>query len=174
MAKSSRILSKLDSLLATDYKNANHTLEEPQENMSIGIDSGGLRFLSYSYDKQEVDEQKKNVLPFLAKRKNVHAMCDYIIFCQENGKLFVLLIELKKGKQEVMSQMKAAECLVNYIIATLNRVEKMEIIPEIRKISVRSRFIQKKGPCRPKEVVYDENRFHTFDGRIFHLRRYLH
>lgn len=58
MAKSSNILSKLDSLLVADYKNVNHTLEEPQEDMSIRIDSGGLRFLSYSYDKQEVDEQK--------------------------------------------------------------------------------------------------------------------
>lgn len=174
MTKSSNILSKLDSFLVSDFKNVKKSLDEPQENMSLSIVGNGVSFLSYSYDKEVSGQKKVNLLPFLEKKKSVHSMCDYILFCQNHEKLFVLLIELKKGKQEVMTQLNAGKCFVEYVIATLNRVEGSTIKPEIRKIAIRNNNIVKKGASRQREVVYNDEYFYTFQGKNFLLRKFLH
>ena len=173
MAKSSSIISKLCSLLTPEFRNQKNCLEEPQENLSIPIKNDGVSFLSYSYDKT-IKGKTKDIFPFLAKNKDVHSMCDYIIFCQEKKKLFILLIELKKGNNEVMTQLKAGKCLAQFIVSTLNRVEKLNIKPEIRLISIRNNNIVRKGASHCKGVEYDKDCFYTFHGKNFFIKEFLH
>lgn len=173
MAKANNVLSKLNSLLTSEFRNEVKCLEEPQEKMVVPIIGDGVSFLSYSYDKR-INGKQKNILPFFNKNKDIHTMCDYILFCYDNNKLFILLIELKKGKNEVMTQLKAGSCFAQFIISTLNRVEKLNIKPEIRLISIRNNNIAKKGTSHCRGVQYDPNNFHTFQGRNFFIKEFLH
>lgn len=173
MAKSNSIISKLCNLLTPEYRNKKKYLEEPREKMSIPVIDDGVSFLSYSYDKT-IKGKTTDILPFLAKNKNVHSMCDYILFCQEKKTLFILLIELKKGNNEVMTQLNAGKCFVQFIISTLNRVEKLNIKPEIRLISIRNNNIVRKGSSHCKGVEYDKDNFHTFQGKNFFIKEFLH
>lgn len=173
MAKSSDIISKLCSLLTPEFRNQKSCLEETQEDMTIPIINDGVSYLSYSYDKT-IKGKVNDILPFLAKNKNVHSMCDYILFCKEKKKLFILLIELKKGSNEVMTQLKAGKCFAQFIISTLNRVEKLNIKPEIRLISIRNNNILKKGASHCKRVEYDKECFHSFHGKRFYIKEFLH
>ena len=173
MAKSSNIISKLCTLLTSEFRNQKGYLEEPQENMSIPIINDGVSYLSYSYDKT-IKGKTKDLLPFLVKNRDVHSMCDYILFCQEKKRLFILLIELKKGNNEVMTQLKAGKCFAQFIISTLNRVEKLNIKPEIRLISIRNNNVVRKGASHCKDVEYDKDYFHTFHGKNFFIKEFLH
>ena len=46
------IITELDNLLVSNFKNINKNLDEPQEEMSIPIDSKGVAFSSYSFGLQ--------------------------------------------------------------------------------------------------------------------------
>ena len=75
------------------------------------------------------------------KVSGLKKMCDYIFFIEEKRHLYVYLIELKKGTESAKKQLDAAECFVEYIIATANRLENDFDINEnnfhIRKINIR-------------------------------------
>lgn len=159
------VLSLLDSLLVSSFKNGKKELKEEQENMLIPIDDREVVFSSYTFDKD-------NIFPFLNKIKGVHSMCDYILFCQSNNQLYILLIELKHGKDGVMNQINAGKHFSNFIISTLNRVNKLNIEPQIRSISIRNKNITKKGRTNC-EVKYDENNFCTFGGNTFVIKEFL-
>lgn len=163
------IITELDNLLVSNFKNSNKNLDEPQEEMSIPIDSKGVAFSSYSFDKIK----NGNVLfPFLNQGKKMQSMCDYILFCSNNNKLYILLIELKKGKEQVTNQLEAGKNLSQFIISTLNRVNNLKINPQIRLISIRNKNIIRKGKTNC-EVKYDKNSFCTFEGNKFVIKEFL-
>ena len=136
------ILSKACSLLASDFRNTNCRLEEISVGMSIPIVSDSLHYLSYSFDKTLPQrDYPKGLYPFLSKNKNVHSMCDYMVFCFHSGKLYILLVELKHGRESVTTQLNAGKCLAQFIVDTLNRVEKLHINAEIRQVSIRNSHI---------------------------------
>jgi len=80
------------------------------------------------------------------------------------------LIELKKGDNNVTKQLKAGKCFAEYVISTLNRVYDLNIVPQIREISIRKRNIKPKQ--QQKRISYDNN-FHTFSDNKFRLKKYL-
>lgn len=161
------ILIELDNLLVTDFKNTDKSLKELQRDvsMSIPIDNGGVNFTSYSFDTGKL-------FPFLKTEKSIQSMCDYILFCSNNNKLYVLLIELKKGKKIVTNQLHAGKNLSQFIISTLNRVNNLNIEPQIRSISIRNKNITKKGRTNC-EVKYDDNNFCNFSGNTFVIKEFL-
>ena len=130
-------------------------------------------FLSFSMDRTLSEKDfPKGLFPFFNRGlPGVCLFCDYIIFSELKGTLFVLLIELKKGKYNVTKQLEAGKCFVEFIISTVNRVYKQDISPEIRKISIRE--YKKKPKQKQKSIKYDENNFHTFDDSKFFLKKYL-
>ena len=143
--------------------------------MSLDINDYGRKYLLYSFDKivkpakggKAIDLQ-----PYLAANAGVKSMCDYFLFCWERGTLYVLLIELKQGEDQVTHQLDAGRVFTSYLINTLNRVEKLSITPVIRKISVRDSHILRKGTSM-KSVEYNADSFCTFDGSVFHLLEFL-
>lgn len=168
-------LCRIDSLLASVYKEPMGTLKEIQNDMSLDIDAHGKNYLLYSFDKIVRDREGEKVIdlqPFFNSNEGVKSMCDYFLFCWEKGRLFVLLIELKQGKEQVTRQLKAGYLFASYLVNSLNRVENMNITPIIRKISIRDYNIVRKGTSM-KSVVYDSNSFCTFEGTSFHLPVFL-
>lgn len=147
-------------------------LQEPKENMIVDFVSENKRFLSFSYDKQLLQKDfPKGLFPFFNRGTGkVTSFCDYIIFTEKSGVLYVLLIELKLGKDNVTKQLEAGKCFAEYVIATLNRVYDQNVKPEIRRISIRKRNIKPK--MQKKKIEY-ENDFHTFCDNKFWLKKYL-
>ena len=143
--------------------------------MSLNITDFKRKYLLYSFDKV-VKTTKGNkaidLQPYFSSNEGVKKMCDYFLFCWEEGKLYVLLIELKQGGEQVTKQLDAGKVFATFIVSTLNRVEKLNIKPVIRKISVRDSHILRKGTSM-KSVVYDKDSFCTFDGSVFVLPEFL-
>lgn len=164
------ILSNVDNLLNSSYKaTSNDELKEVQADMRLPIEKCGCRHLLYSFDKGD----NNSLLPFFAPQQGVKSMCDYVMFCGCDNKFYILLLELKTGKEPKKPQLLAGKCLVNYIIDTYNRIYKTNIAPEIRLIGVSERFFIKKGTTRTKAVVYDSDGYVNFEGKSFCIREFL-
>jgi hypothetical protein len=148
-------------------------LKEVQADMEVDFISDGQRYLTFTFDKNlSRREYPKGLFPFFTKGiAELNSFCDYLIFAEKESKLYVLLIELKKGNSKVTVQLNASKCFTDYLIATINRVFNQQIIPEIRLISIRERHIKPKQ--KQKEVEYDVNNFHTFSSSKFRLKSYL-
>lgn len=166
-------LVQISNILDDFFKEDKITkLQELQENMEIEFISDNKRYLSFSFDKQlPTKDYPKGLFPFFNRGEaKVTSFCDYIIFSEHNNNLFILLIELKKGENNVTKQLNAGKCFAQYIISTLNRVYDFNIVPEIRQISIRQRHIKPKQ--KQKEIEY-QNDFHTFCNSKFWLKKYL-
>ncbi|MGJ1366324.1 hypothetical protein [Sphingobacterium spiritivorum] len=147
-------------------------LKEEKEKMFIDFVSDNQRFLSFSLDKELSREDfPKGLFPFFNRGEpKLCSFCDYLVFTEYKGRLFILLIELKKGKENVTKQLNAAQCFVEYLIATVNRVYNVKLSPQIRQISIRARHIKPRQ--RQKEIRYEDD-FHTFQDSKFWLKKYL-
>ena len=165
-------LEKINSILHSDFLCTTTELEEKTVKMKIPIISTGCKSLLYKYDKELRKEYKGGLFPFFAKEQKVCSVCDYIIFAEAKGTLFVLIIELKRGKSQTLPQLKAARCFVDYIISTVNRVNEISIKPEIRLISVHEYNIPKKS-IRDKGIKYDKDCHCQFKQRSFEIRKFL-
>ncbi len=175
-----KILLQVENLLSADYANKEHKdylLEkEKGGEINVPIVSDSLSYLSYTFDKKydkKEDPKSKGLFPFFQKNKGVHSMCDYMLFSYYNNKLFILLVELKRGKSNTHEQLKAGICFAEFIVSTLNRVEELNLIPEIRQISIRNKHIVKKRTTRINDVEYDKDNFCTFEGGQFYLKEFL-
>lgn len=174
MATNNR-LAKIVSCIADAYRELGSRLEEKQVEMSLDIISYGKPYLLYSFDKVVKNKKSGKAIdlqPYFKASKNVKSMCDYFLFCWDNSKLFVLLIELKQGEEQVSRQLDAGELFARYLINTFNRVEKTNYVPEIRKISIRNPHIVKKGTSI-KSIIYNPDAFCTFYGSAFYLPEFL-
>lgn len=166
-------LVKLSNILDDFFKEDKITkLKEDREKMEVEFDNDNLKYLSFSFDKQlPAKDFPKGLFPFFSKGEaKVNSFCDYVIFSEYNNTLFILLIELKKGDNNVTKQLEAGKCFADYIISTFNRVNQTNVVPEIRKISIRERHIKPKQ--KQKDVEYEDN-FHTFCNSKFWLKKYL-
>ena len=187
-----KILSKIDTLIDSNYKvpeESKAVLEEINKgvNMKINI-LCDIEYLSYKFDKtikkNKNSKESSLLFPFFSKIKKAHSMCDYIIFCQKDKKLYILLIELKKSDDKVTNQLDAGEDFAKFIIKTLNRVYKKGIkntenikTPIIRKIPIREYNIAQankktlaRGKKKPVEI---ENGLCKFNAKNFILEDYL-
>lgn len=168
-----KYLNKIDALLHPAFKDKTKSLQEKQANMTLDIVDWNVPYIMYSFDKMPANLNRGVLQPYFRQNKSsILSMCDYFIFCFENGKLYVLLVELKHGKDNVTKQLCAGRCFAKYIVDTLNRVEKINITPQLRLISIRNKNICKKGQ-QMKPVKYDKDNFCTFEGGSFQLREFL-
>lgn len=166
-------LLNISNILDDYFKEEKITkLQEVQEKMSIDFVSDNVKFLSFSFDKQlSKRDFPKGLFPFFNRgHAKVSSFCDYVIFAEKGGQLFILLIELKKGRESVTKQLNAAKCFADYVIATLNRVYESDVQPEYRKISIRDRHIKPKQ--KQKSIVYKDG-LCTFSDSKFWLKKYL-
>ena len=172
-------LVMISNILDDFFKNNTTTaLKEKQAGMSVAFIAENQKFLSFKLDKDlDKKEFPRGIFPFFKnkdKEKKVCSFCDYIIFSELRGTLYVLLIELKKGKEKVTEQLEAGKCFVEFVISTVNRVYKKNISAQIRKISIREYKMRKDKPKqKQKSIRYDGDNFHTFEDSKFYLKKYL-
>lgn len=168
------LICNLQNLLAESFFCKNDKFEEKnaQVKMEIPIRADNIRHLLYSFDKKW-GKGEIGLFPFFAKNSGNHIMCDYILFCERNNKMYVLLVELKRGRKSVTPQLNAGECFAKFIIDALNRVEDKNYMPVFRKIAIRNSHIKPKPTTKIKSVSYDEKGFCNFEGHTFYLAEYL-
>lgn len=172
VSKSNDILKDIDNVLNTDFKTNKTYLEEESASMKIEVDRRGCQVLFYKLDKQLGREYKGGLFPFFAKNSGVCRVCDYLIFVKRDAHFFVLIVELKRGDQQTMPQLDAGECFVDYVISTMNRVNKQNVKATIRKISIQE-FRIKKKKTKMKEIEYDEYNHYHLKSNKFHIAAFL-
>ena len=172
-------LVMISNILDDFFRNNTTTaLNEKQAGMSVDFIAENQKFLSYKIDKKlDKKEFPRGIFPFFKSKdreKKVCSFCDYIIFSELKGTLFILLIELKKGEGKVTEQLEAGKCFVEFVMSTVNRVYEQNISAEIRKISIREYKMRKDKPKqKQKSIRYDGDNFHTFEDSKFYLKKYL-
>lgn len=166
-------LSLINSILHSDFLCDRITeLQEKDAGMSVSINATGCQYLLYKYDKELKREYKGGLFPFFAKEAGVCSVCDYILFAERSGKLYALIIELKKGKKPTLPQLNAAKCFVDFIISTLNRVKGISLNPEIRLISIHEYNVHKKS-IKDRGVQYDKDGHYQFKQSKFEIKKFL-
>ena len=145
-----------------------------QVKMTVPIVVGNVQYVLCSFDIQW-EKGSVGLFPFFTKKENNHKICDYIMFCEknQNKEMYILLIELKKGKEKVTDQLAAGECFAKFIVDTLNRVKGKNYTPVIRKIAIRDKHLRLKPTTQMKNVEYDESGFYTFKGSRFYVEQFL-
>lgn len=167
------MIAQTISLLADSFRNTTGVLEEPAEKMKVSVSTTGNSAV-YSFDiAQKAGLSSKDLFPFFKTVMGAHTMCDYMIFAQQAGKLFILLVELKKGDSQAGPQLRAGRNFASFIVNTFNRVYKQNITPEIRMISVHNANVIKKGTTKMKDVSYDAEGFADFKGNTFCVQEFL-
>lgn len=167
-------LDYINSVLDPFFKTEIITrLKEEQADMEVELVSDGQRFVCFTFDKNLLRRDYRNGLfPFFNRGEaGVTKICDYIIFTEQAGKLYILLIELKKGRDNVTEQLSAGKCFSEFIVNTVNRVYGVSISPEIRLIPIRERRIRPKQ--KQRHIEYNENNLHDFCSSKFRLKSYL-
>lgn len=168
------IISDIDYVLHNDFKCRENHLEEKGEDfqMSIRVNMDGCKAVLYKFDKQLDKSYKGGLFPFFAKKENVCKVSDYMLFAEKKGTLYVIIIEMKRGKSQTFPQLKAATDFANYVIATVNRVKGTAYKPEIRWISIHGTKIKKKK-TKEKGITYDQDRHYVMRSNVFNVKLYL-
>lgn len=146
-------------------------LEETSADMKVPIVPDGVSFLLYSFDWDYVAKKEKNKLfPFFTTTEGVQAMCDYCLFGFNEGKFYVLLIELKRGRDAVLPQLRAGAVFADFIIKTFNRISGRRLQPIVRFISIRNNNLRK-SLTRQNGIVYDKDNLYTLEGHSLCLKK---
>lgn len=165
------------SLIERSFHCEKNVLEEKCEAMSIPIDNRGINSSMYklfSFDKNlDARTYPKGLFPFFEKIKGAHSVCDYMLWVQQAGQLYILLVELKSGEQSGGPQLRASHSFANFVVEIFNRVYKKNVAPEIRMITIHNADIQKKGRVRTKPVEYNADGFAEFKGNTFCIQEFL-
>lgn len=165
---------KIQDLLVSSFLCKEQRFEEKDEQvqMSVPIVADNVKYMLYSFDVR-AKKGESGVFPFFKKNEGNCTMCDYILFCEDShSQLYVLLVELKKGKESVTKQLAAGECFAKFVVDTLNRVRKSTLCPIYRKIAIRALHLKPKPKTKIKPVDYKGN-VYTFKGHSFYLQEFL-
>lgn len=144
-------------------------LEEPKV-MTIKVNG---RPRDASLTLYRFDPNKENIFPFFERDMELRSICDYVLLADYNEVLYVLLIELKKGKEPAERQLNATEELILYIISSALRV-KQEI--DRNKICIRKIRISERRHIRTTKIYdieYDDNSYVDYPWGTLHIRALL-
>lgn len=166
-------LSKISNIFHRDFLKDKTEFCEIQTNMKVKVISSGCNHLNFSLDRSlSALQYKGGLFPFFEKVAGVHSVCDYIVFAERSGIQYIILIEMKKGKQGTFPQLDAAECFVNYLMSTVNRIYKTNYTPIIRRISINEFKLSKKLTLI-KDIEYDINNHYVLKQNQIYLSAFL-
>ncbi|WP_336689732.1 MULTISPECIES: hypothetical protein [unclassified Chryseobacterium] len=143
-------------------------LEEKEAGMRITINGENFIFCKFGIDVN------KDFLNHFSNESGLKKMADYIIFY----KLFILHIELKKGKanNDASKQLKACEEFTNYIIGTLERIGKkiQKSNCKFYKIRISEADIRKfKTKTKPSDCIHKiEENYFSYKSDVLDLIRF--
>lgn len=167
-----RSIEQYKAVLNSKFICAKKSLEEPSQGMFIPIDTNGCNSIIFQFDTKLDKSYAGGIFPFFNNGvKGVCKVCDYIIFSESKGKMFAIVIELKKGNSSTQPQLNAGVCFSSYLNDTVNRVYKKNIELNARKVSIHE--FNRKGLTKIKDVEYNSDNTHMFKARTFRLKPFL-
>ena len=116
-------------ILSDDFKCKNQELlYESKSGQRASIEGKGIDgYELYRFDAEE----GKDFLPFFNKRHNragevperLRAFCDYIILVSCKGSLYIVLVEMKSGKETALQQLDASQLFMDYVKDSALRIK---------------------------------------------------
>lgn len=139
-------------------------------------DSKGKKFeVSYKIVKQpqieyELFRYDNTALPFFKDIKDLKKMCDYILFAEEKGHLYIFVIELKLGNESAKKQLNAAKEFVQFLLNSATRIGKeIDQNYKIKKVRICDERIKKRKLKVDKNIEFDENDYCEYPHSHFYL-----
>ena len=179
----SKIIEIINKIFDERFIQTSHdSISEPKEKMKRRILKGGIideKILICHLDIER-NAQVSDLFPYLRGDslnhgfKGMKRVCDYAIFVEEEETLFVLLIELKKGKESSREQLEVSEPLIDFIFSRARILKHLNTNYTVRKIGITD-VVEKKETINRGEVIYDENNYtKLYNSNILYLRKLLH
>ncbi|MFT5667531.1 MAG: hypothetical protein ACI9DK_001729 [Vicingaceae bacterium] len=164
-------LTDLQYILNSDFIWTNSYFEEPTI-MKVDVNNDGCQVLVFQLDRQLDGRYRGGLYPFFNNgNAKVCKACDYIMFSENEGSFYAIVIEMKKGDNSTSEQLKAGLCFVDFVISTVNRVHRKNYTVESRKVSIKE--IKRKRKTKIRDISYNADSHHTFDQSIFRSRAFL-
>lgn len=177
----SKTIEILNNIFDERYIVTTHdTISEPKEGMSRDI-------FNHVVDDDDIlicrlDQEGCDPFPYIKGDSVSHGLkgmkriSDYAFFVDKDNKLFVLLFELKKGKESPQEQLEVTVPLINFIInraKILNHLDQ-NIEYEVRKIGITDE-VGKRSTADRGEVVYNDNKYvKLYKNKTIYLQHLLH
>jgi hypothetical protein len=138
-------------------------------NLNLQIKKKKCNYLLYKYDDNNILRGLKGGLfPFFNDAKGVQKRPDFIMFVEQGTRFYVFIIEIKEKKLKPIKQIKAGECFVYFIIKTINRIENINLDPQIRGIGI-SAYNTLKRNTKVALVQYDDNNYYDYKYNNFFI-----
>jgi hypothetical protein len=124
------LISTLDEIIKLDFRysseSGSYQFKEPKiSSYPITRVKTDGKTACYTFDVEKLD-----VFPFFQNTAGLKKVCDYILFCIHEDKVYVFLCELKSKQQDVekaaMKQLKAAKIFVEFLIETARRYKRQK------------------------------------------------
>ena len=123
-----------DKFIASDQSFLTDKNEKGKTILNTKVSFDGLRNCTYRIYR--FDPNNNEIFPFFSTKKgtNIRDICDFFIFVQHKGKLYVLIVEHKSGSGSSTTQLDASKCFIDYIRSTAKRLGRDEkcIIIKVR------------------------------------------
>jgi hypothetical protein len=144
-----------------------------QGRMSCSIECKDEEILLCSFDEKG---NNANLFPYFCPEEGYLSMCDYILFAEDNEKLFVFLIDLKDTTVSAKKQVGIARTFASFITDRISEIEGSANFPkpiEFRKIGIKT--TQMKMTTKEYEkLAYDQDKYLVLpDYHHFYVRRYM-
>jgi len=161
------------------------TIDEPSEKMSRVLCKGnGIpddNILVCRLD-QEHNQKMKDPFPYLRGSKmrpvmglkGMKRICDYVIFVDKDDKLYVLLVELKKGDESPQEQLNLTEPLIDFIFKRAFILDYLHVEYVIRKIGITDEPDKRRTSYRGSIDYNEDNYVKLYSNRNFFVQRMLH
>lgn len=151
------------------FENQNCLIEE-------NIDNNGKKF-TVKYDivkNNEIDYElfrySNDAFPFFKNISGLKKMCDFILFSETRGVLYIFVIELKLSNESAKKQLEAATEFVKFILNSSKRIDKEIINYKIKKIRICDNKTKKRNKMSAeKGFDFDENNFCDYSFKSLHL-----
>ncbi len=164
-----------------NYKNESlDVIREDNEHMQRVLYRGSINDDSIAIYRLDLNGVHLDMFPYLKGDSEVHGLkgmkrvCDFVLFVLHRGELFVLLIEMKKGKDSPLEQLQVSEPLIDFIFSRAKLLNYLTSDYKVRKIGITD-IVDKRKTSERGEVIYDENNYvKLYANKRIYLERLLH
>ena len=171
----------IQKIFNDNYKNASlDVIREEKENMERSLMKGRIEDEDIAIYRLDQNGNSSDMFPYLKGDSNIHGLkgmkriCDFVIFVLHGGELFVLLIEMKKGKDSPFEQLQVTEPFIDFIFNRAKLLKYWNSNYKVRKIGITD-CAEKRTTSDRGEIVYDENNYvKLYANKRIYLERLLH
>ena len=181
----SKTIETLNKIFNDCYIETSHdTISEPKEGMSREIFNHTINDEDILICRLDQEGNAKNAkvsepFPYIKGDssnpglRGMKRISDYAMFVDKDDELFVLLFELKKGKDSPQEQLDVTEPLIDFIFKRAKILKHLDVEYKVRKIGITDE-VGKRSTADRGEVVYKNNYVKLFRSKYIYLQHLLH